>query len=66
MRLHVHDNAIAIEAHLRVFGVRVAGGTGLALEVVASVLREELLVQRALERLRGDVEFNGFCGAGEQ
>lgn len=62
----VDDDAVAVEADLRVLGVGVAGGGGLAAEVVAAVLVEELLVQRALEGLVGDVELNGVGGGGDE
>src|ERR1700761_7632860 len=59
----MHHHAVTIEAHLRLFCVRIACGARLALEVIPSVLREELLVQRALQRLRRDLEVNGVCRA---
>src|SRR6185437_10196860 len=66
MCLHMHDDAIAVETHLRVLCVGVARRSGLAAKVIAAVLREELLVQRPLQRLWRDVQFNGVCRSCKQ
>ena len=63
----VNQDAFVLKADLRVLRVSITATVTSAAEVVAAIGRaEELLVERALERLRGDADLNGAGGQCER
>ncbi len=65
--LDVDEDALVLEADLRVLRVSITTAVTFAAKIVASVSRgEELFVEGALERLGGDFDLNGAGGEGRR